>query len=276
MKKIFKVLSLLAISAVVCLGIVAFAACSKDSGTTYEGEYQYTSNGNNYGIKVAVTVDDKETVTKVAILDSDYVEVTPALPQYGWEQSNVDNWNNNINTLLGKYTGKTVVELLAIEVEVEDSVPVDGQTFDGLVITGATQGSGRLLLAVQNALSKCPVTYTGEYHYNSNGNEYGIKVSVVVTGGKITKVSILDSDYVEVTSALPQYGWEQSNVDNWNNNIDNLLAQYNGKSVSDILAINVEVEDSVPADGQTFGGLVISGATQGSGRLLLAVQNALK
>lgn len=119
-------------------------------------------------------------------------------------------------------------------------------------------------------------SYSGEYHYDNYGTEYGIKVSVKVDDGVIKSVKVVDSDYVEV-SAVYDNLWTQENIDNWVNNLNSLLAKYEGKTVEEVLAINVPVGDTgAPETPQTYDGLVITGATQSSGRLLLAVQNALK
>lgn len=105
------------------------------------------------------------------------VEEAPAW--YNWTQSNADNWTNHENWLLQQYVGWSVADVLDIDV-FTDTGYVEGSTAgtyervpgtkgepyataggwnaelqsSGLLITGATQGSGRLLLAVQDALSK--------------------------------------------------------------------------------------------------------------------------
>lgn len=115
-------------------------------------------------------------------------------------------------------------------------------------------------------------TVEGEYHYANSWDEtapdYGIKVKVTVKDNKITKVEIVESDYVEVTDS-----WKDKAI--WNDNIDDLLAAYKGKTVDEVKKASVTLEDSVPtAVGDED--LLITGATQGSGRLLKAVQDALE
>lgn len=146
MKRIKKALIGLAVGTVAALGVVGFAACG-DGGLT--GEYHYpnawSETSPDYGIKVKVTLSDDETTIKsVKIVDSDYVEVTDS-----WEDKDI--WNDGIADLLKAYEGKKVADILAVKVETEDSVPSSVGDED-LLITGATQGSGRLLLAVQDAL----------------------------------------------------------------------------------------------------------------------------
>lgn len=162
MKKLFKAFLLVAVVAC-CAVAVAFAGCGdKTTGTTYEGEYHYNSYNNEYGFVVKVTVDG-DKITKVENITGDkYVSCSAVNVDYGWTQANVDNWNNNLNALLKAYEGKTVAEIKALEVKcgTGDNVKVpadkEEQTWgdSSLCITDATQGSGRVLLAVQNALSK--------------------------------------------------------------------------------------------------------------------------
>lgn len=153
MKKLVKVLALTALSAVVCLGVLVFAACN--NGTTYQGEYHYNSHNNEYGIKVEVTVADGK-ITKVAKVDSDYVECSAVNANYGWTQEDVDNWNNKLDDLLKAYEGKTVESVKAATCSISgvDNATENKVSDSDLVITDATQGSARVLKAVQNALSK--------------------------------------------------------------------------------------------------------------------------
>lgn len=155
MKKLFKTIALTVVCAALCVGIVALAGCGGGEKTyngTYVGEYSYTYSGTNYGIKVSVVVEDN-VIQSVEKLQSDYVDVTPVIPDM-WSQEDVANWNNNLSGLLASYEGKTVAEIKAIKVTVAESgePTLDKDEYDGLVISGATVGSGRVLLAVQNAL----------------------------------------------------------------------------------------------------------------------------
>lgn len=97
---------------------------------------------------------------------------------------------------------------------------------------------------------------------------------------------------------MPNYGWTDEAVANWKNHESWLLQQYEGRSVADVLDIKVYTDYGYKSDGnggwiQDYGtmgepckvdfnkaleesGLLISGATQGSGRAALAIQNALK
>ena len=153
MRKLFKTLML---SALVCgcAVIGALAGCAK----MYEGKYEYTQYGTNYGVKVQVRVDENKVIKSVRIVGSDYVDVSPAGGDR-WTQEKVDNWKNNIKPLLQAYEGRTVSEILAMQVAVSEagaplSANAEGvNAYDSaLIISGATMGSGRVLLAVQDAV----------------------------------------------------------------------------------------------------------------------------
>lgn len=151
MKKLVKVLALTALSAVVCLGVLVFAACGNNA---LYGEYHYTAHGHEYGIAVNVTVEDGK-ITKVEKADSDYVECSDVNDAYGWTAENVKNWNDNLASLLKAYEGKTVEEVKAATCSIKGQDGEEDKISDSdLVIADATQGSARVLRAVQNALSK--------------------------------------------------------------------------------------------------------------------------
>lgn len=135
---------------------MALSACS--SGEVYTGEYGYTQYGTNYGIRVQVAVDDGK-IKALKVASSDYVSVSE--PMGEWTEEDANNWKNGLSDLLKAYEGRTVDEVLAMQVAVsEDGAPlVKGDegfvNYDnGLIISGSTLGSGRLLLAVQNALKQ--------------------------------------------------------------------------------------------------------------------------
>lgn len=156
MKKLFKAFLLVAVVAC-CAVAVAFAGCGdKTTGTTYEGEYHYNSNNNEYGFVVKVTVDG-DKITKVENITGDkYVSCSAVNENLDWTQAKVDNWNNNLNALLKAYEGKTVAEIKAATGSIKgvEDATENKLSDSALVITDATQGSVRVLKAVQNALSK--------------------------------------------------------------------------------------------------------------------------
>lgn len=132
------------------------------------------------------------------------------------------------------------------------------------------------------ALSGCgwtTQTVPGEYQYVNHGTNYGVKVNVEVQtddkGDRIRKVTVADSDYVEVSDAMSS--WTEENRQNYFNNLQSLLNEYRGMYVADVLALEVPVDGTGGPDEENYpvGAPIIAGATQSSGRLLLAVQNAL-
>ena len=89
MKGMKKALIGLALGAVAALGVVGFAACGAPT-ETFEGEYHYanTWGGNDYGVKVAVTVNtETNKITKVKILESEYTQLTPSWVEDGNEHA---------------------------------------------------------------------------------------------------------------------------------------------------------------------------------------------
>lgn len=120
-------------------------------------------------------------------------------------------------------------------------------------------------------------TFTGEYHYEQYNTNYGVKVEVVVENDVIKSVTTKESGYTE--SSDDRGTWKKAT---WTDHEDEVYAKYVGKTVSEVLAINVACEESgapVTSTAEapvTYDGLIYTGATMSSGRLLLAVQNALK
>ena len=84
--------------------------------------------------------------------------VSEAMPDYGWDQGAVDNWTSSESYLLQKYEGLAVSDVLDIQVFIKETGEPYSKDYNAamgdLLLTGATQSSGRLLLAVQDALGK--------------------------------------------------------------------------------------------------------------------------
>lgn len=106
--------------------------------------------------------------------------VSPAMPDWGWTTNAVSNWTSHENWLFQQYENRAVADVLAVSVYTDYAYKAvtgaDGSVTyvqdygtlgepcivdynvelqeSGLLISGATQGSGRVLLAVQNALGK--------------------------------------------------------------------------------------------------------------------------
>lgn len=177
---------------------------------------------------------------------------------------------------------------------------------------GATQSSARLILAVQNALlggkenPNCIAvdmgqTFKGEYKYaNTHGSGfYGASVSVSVKDGKITAVTVAEdtADLFNLTSVWTSNyqpdGTPTAGKQNWMDHGAEMANSFVGLSVADVMAIKVKVSESgepnTSAEDVITGvptGLIViqggvgniaegAGATQSSGRLILAIQNAL-
>ena len=100
----------------------------------------------------------KRTGEEVQVKNKDWHSVSD--PQGDWTADNKKEWLDKENWVLQQYEGKSVADILAIKVFYDENgepySTKDNADFasSGLVLTGATQGSGRLLIAVQNALSK--------------------------------------------------------------------------------------------------------------------------
>ena len=164
MKRMTKLLAVLAVGAVATAGVVGLAACGeKGISGSAKGEYSYESYGHTYGIKVEVTVENGK-ITKVERLEHDWVEATDTV-MGDWDGG--ANYNKEINNELKKFNGLSVDDVLDLEVAVtEAGAPETQKSGDeanpnfkplvigdtNLVLTGSTQSSGRLVLAVQDAL----------------------------------------------------------------------------------------------------------------------------
>lgn len=164
MKRMTKLLAVLAVGAVAAAGVVGLAACGeKGISGSAKGEYSYESYGHTYGIKVEVTVENGK-ITKVERLEHDWVEATDTV-MGDWDGG--ANYNKEINNELKKFNGLSVDDVLDLEVAVTEAGAPETQKSDGeanpnfkplvigdtnLVLTGSTQSSGRLVLAVQDAL----------------------------------------------------------------------------------------------------------------------------
>lgn len=150
--KSFKRLAVLSLCAA-----LPFAVCGCVQTTDLQGEASYTEWGTNYGIKVNVQVQSTskgDRIRRVTVAESDLVDATE-----GW--GGKAKWDEELNALLLAYRGEYVADVLAKQVAVSDNgAPKDSSSADfndfgdDFIISGATVGSARLLLAVQDALKK--------------------------------------------------------------------------------------------------------------------------
>lgn len=271
MKKILKIATVFALSCAFSAGTFLFSGCF--SVQNYTGEYSYTEYGTDYGVKVNVALQSDrkgDRIRSVEIAESDYVEATD-----GEWWSDRSKWDDGLGNLLLSYRGKYLADILVTDVVRQESGAPSSVADPDLVISGATMGSGRLLLAVQNALSdaaqKLGYTFVeGEYKYENAwvaGAYYGIRVRVAVKDDTVRAVGVIDSPYTEASD------WEGKPV--WEEQLPALLKNYAGKNVSEINAVKVPCNEGGEPTSVPEESYVITGATVGSGRLLLAVQNAL-
>ena len=165
MKKIL----VLALAIVMAFSVVALVACGTEE--TVEGEYKYANTYNDtgdtpvlddyYGCKVTVTVKNGVITNVVVADDTDKLFNLSA----GWTDK--AKWQNASKAMIDSFVGLKVEDVKNIKVAKAASgapdTKVEGKTITdvpaGLKVvesdghTGATQSSGRLILAVQNALS---------------------------------------------------------------------------------------------------------------------------
>lgn len=117
--------------------------------------------------------------------------------------------------------------------------------------------------------------YVADYNAASEedkNNEYKFAVKPIVNDWGVQNVEQIEA------IAPDYYGWTNANEETWNTDEAWLLQKYEGMAVSDVLAIKVYIKttgEPYSSDKNDFGELIITGSTQGSGRLLLAVQDAL-
>lgn len=151
MKKIL----VIALAIVMALGVVALVACEKPQTVTGECKYENKwSAGKYYGAKVDVTVKGN-VITAVRL----YTDA-----ETGWTRTTA-TWNAAEGQLgfaaaeaayeqwiSDTFIGKTVAEVNAYVATATQDAQTVGTESAKLV--GATQSSARIIVAVQNALSK--------------------------------------------------------------------------------------------------------------------------
>ena len=149
-----KKLIVIALAVVMALSVVAFAACG--GAQTVEGEYSYKNawdktGTQSYGAKVTVTVKGGVITSVEVAADTD----TFFNLSSGWTDKS--KWENGEKAMIDSFVGLSVEEVNAITVKCAESgqpESITGAPSALKVVSGATQSSGRLILAVQNALSK--------------------------------------------------------------------------------------------------------------------------
>lgn len=140
--------TILILLSIVLLSLSAFILVACDKEETYTGEYSYVAYGSTYGVKVDVTVKaDKITAVKL-YSDEESGMILTTLSWAFYEQTEAAYAD-----YVKQFVGKSVSEVKAIDVtKSEGGAP--SAISGNIIITGATQSSGRIILAIQDALSK--------------------------------------------------------------------------------------------------------------------------
>ena len=159
MKKVL----VIALAVVMALAVVAFVACEQPQTVT--GKCHYSTQWGAYGAMVDVTVKG-DVITSVKL----YTDAEAAAADENWNDAHrtTPSWTKPAEGQLGfaateaayatwiedTFVGKTVAEVNAYEA----SATADGQsvTTEGINLAGATQSAARIIVAVQDALSKLP------------------------------------------------------------------------------------------------------------------------
>ncbi|MBO5772276.1 MAG: hypothetical protein J6R37_00535, partial [Clostridia bacterium] len=187
----------------------------------------------------------------------------------GWGDREI--YINAEEEYIAGFVGESVEDILAAEVEVKangtpTSVPEE------YAVAGATQTSGRVVLAIQSALGKH--TAVGSYKYENSrnpGSYYGCAVKVVVVDGKIDSLHVFSDEETTWHNLTPTW----SNRDIYLTGEEAFLASFIGVEVADILAIEVTCKESGQPETVGSETHMVTGATQSCGRVILAIQDAL-
>ena len=162
MKKVL----VIALAVVMALAVVALVACEQPQTVT--GKCYYTAQGTgwsaSYGCMVDVTVKG-DVITSVKL----YTDAEAAKADENWNDAHrtTPGWKATEGQLgfeateaayedwlADVFVGKTVAEVNAYKA----SATADGQSVstEGINLKGATQSAARVIVAVQDALSKLP------------------------------------------------------------------------------------------------------------------------
>ena len=245
-----------------------------DEIVTLEGEYCYENAwtpGQYYGAKVKVTLTNG-VISAISIeKDTDNYYNLSA----GWKDKQL--WIDGGDAMVQSFVGLTPDEVMAITVDcAANGQPnsISGAPAGLKVVAGATQSSGRLILAVQNALGANNKIATAIGEIKADGlradTNYQVKVSVTVMGDVITAIKLLELDegYVYSTPRWDPEGTKTAGLQAF------LDEQIVGQTIADVLAW--EVDASKTGAGALISGAKFAGATETGARAIAAVQNALE
>lgn len=151
MKKILAI----ALAVVMLVSVFALTACGAD---TYTGECKYENawvSGAYYGVKVDVAVSGGVIKSVKLYTDEETGWTATTTTWTTSEGSNDLGYDATVaayEDYLGRFVGKTVEEVKAIvATATQGTQSVEGETYK---LAGATQTSARIIVAIQNALSK--------------------------------------------------------------------------------------------------------------------------
>lgn len=263
MKKIFKAMAITVASAAMCVGVALSTGCTGGSGT-YVGEYHYIGKHSDvpYGMVVEVTVENN-IITAVK-----------------------DITNTDDERAKAKQTYK----------DVRDGKEADEATYH--TFTTVSPGWETYFDSNVNASYVWILDYGSKLGYEGEDAGALYYADIDEDGNRTGTYTKYDGKTrpSPIQTNVYSYGWTDANNSNWSSHESWLLQQYVGWSVADVLALDVYTDYGyklvtggrdldMNSKGEPYGTdynadlkgseLLISGATQGSGRLLLAVQNAL-
>ena len=157
-----KKLIVIALAVVMALSLVlVLAACGEEQTVTGTCSYQNAS-GTTYGVEVKVTVKG-DRITKVELVDhegwvrtsSDQVWALPENGGYGFNEGDL-----GYEAAEAAYAGWLEETVVGQKVDTvkgwKATATADGQTIttEGIKLAGATQSAARIIVAIQDALSK--------------------------------------------------------------------------------------------------------------------------
>lgn len=274
----------------------ATAKTYKSGSTALVDFFQKEENAREYykavmSNKVSVSVDgknDKSVMTKAALSkeENGYWGSASGLTYSRWKANRdatvkyVKEKGLSALTTLVKSTDKAA-DMLGGDGEVTywfDANGVNtGATWTDLNTDKENTLSYAQLIVKAAVAAGAEVTLRGEYSYAmENVGTYGQKVDVNVKDGKITKVALVNSDWIEVSDS-----W--TDKETWNNGKAAYLTSFEGKTVEEVKGFKVTKVTAENASQYNPAGTptavtgidIVTGATQSSGRVLLAVQDAL-
>ena len=146
MKKVL----VIALAVIMVVSAFALTACAQPETVT--GECHYVAHNSDYGCKVDVTVQNG-VITGVRLYtdeETGWIRTSANNPTYGW--TSFETVEAAYEAYLNKFVGQKVADVQAIVA----TATADGQsvTTEGWSITGGTQSAARIIVAIQNALSK--------------------------------------------------------------------------------------------------------------------------